>query len=261
MTHANAYNVRNTKALIINSFELLEGDGIRKLHSDPKNAHIKVIPVGPLATLQAAVNPTKSPSPPKEETDKIVQFLDSHPPNSVIYLSMGSIARPSAEQLKEFYLALRNSNRPFIWSLDRRIRTRLPEDLITHSPSTGLILPWVPQQTILSHPSTAVFITHAGWNGTMESITNGMPMVCFPQFGDQHDNSALLARHGCAVVVPRTVLNGRVVGEEEVRECVEKIVGAGGERFRAKMEELRRGAEAAAKAGGEAWEHIRSIGI
>ncbi|KAJ3056068.1 hypothetical protein HK097_008196 [Rhizophlyctis rosea] len=261
MMYANAYNIRNTQATIINSFDHLEGDGIKRLHSNPKYAHVKVIPVGPLATLQAAVKPAKVSAPLSAEAKKVQQFLDSHPPNSVIYLSLGSIARPNAEQLKEFYLALKKSNHPFIWSLDPKIRPRLPDSLLTHSESTGLILPWVPQQLILSHPSTAVFMTHAGWNGTMESITSGIPVVCFPQFGDQHDNSKLLERVGCAVVVPRTVLNGRVVPEEEIRGCVERVVGEGGEKYRAKMQQLRRGAEEAAREGGVAWNYIRSIGV
>ncbi|KAJ3045594.1 hypothetical protein HDV00_009251 [Rhizophlyctis rosea] len=260
MLAANANNVCNSKALIINTFETLEGEAIKKLLSNPKTKHLSVIPVGPLATVENGVKSKISP-PPTPEAAKILTFLDSHPPNSVIYLSMGTIARPDAAQILQFYLALKNSNRPFVWSLNETVRHLLPEDQITHSISTGLILSWVPQVTVLSHPSTSLFISHAGWNGTMETITAGVPMVCFPQFGDQHDNAALLQRQGVAVVVPKTVLGGRTVGEEELRVYIEKIAGPGGETYRRKMQDLRRVAEETAREGGAAWNHIRSFNM
>ncbi|KAI3783449.1 hypothetical protein L1987_42531 [Smallanthus sonchifolius] len=53
----------------------------------------------------------------------------------------------------------------------------------------GYIVKWAPQQEVLAHRSTAGFWTHNGWNSTLESICEGVPMICSPSFGDQLPNA------------------------------------------------------------------------
>ena len=53
---------------------------------------------------------------------------------------------------------------------------------------------WLPQNDILGHPKTRLFIGHAGMNGMLEACYHGVPMICVPFFGDQFDNS-VAAKH------------------------------------------------------------------
>ena len=57
------------------------------------------------------------------------------------------------------------------------------------------LLSWLPQNDILGHPKTRLFVGHAGLNGILESTYHGVPMICSPFFGDQFDN-ARIAKHG-----------------------------------------------------------------
>ncbi|EOB07005.1 UDP-glucuronosyltransferase 2C1, partial [Anas platyrhynchos] len=58
---------------------------------------------------------------------------------------------------------------------------------------------WIPQNDLLGHPLTKVFITHGGTNGIYEAIYHGIPLVGIPMFADQHDNIAHMRAKGAAV--------------------------------------------------------------
>ncbi|KAG5589098.1 hypothetical protein H5410_039612 [Solanum commersonii] len=46
--------------------------------------------------------------------------------------------------------------------------------------------------TITSVGSIGCFLTHCGWNSTLESISLGVPMVAIPQWTDQPTNAKLV---------------------------------------------------------------------
>ena len=58
------------------------------------------------------------------------------------------------------------------------------------------IFSWIPQNDLLSHPRTKLFITHGGLNSIQEAIFHGVPMVVVPIFGDQFDNAANVQHAG-----------------------------------------------------------------
>ncbi|KAI3850340.1 hypothetical protein MKW92_036150 [Papaver armeniacum] len=103
----------------------------------------------------------------KEDT-KCIKWLDSKEPNSVVYVNFGSIAVTTTQQLVEFAWGLANTKHPFSGLSD--------------------LICWCPQEYVLNHPSIAGFLTHCGWNSTLESLSSGVPMICWPSFGDQQTN-------------------------------------------------------------------------
>ena len=52
-------------------------------------------------------------------------------------------------------------------------------------PNNVLLKPFLPQQDILAHKNTKLFITHCGMHGVMEAIYHAVPMVGMPVFIDQ----------------------------------------------------------------------------
>ncbi|XP_033173274.1 UDP-glucuronosyltransferase 2B15 [Drosophila mauritiana] len=55
---------------------------------------------------------------------------------------------------------------------------------------------WLPQDDILAHPNTKLFITHAGKGGVAEAQYHGVPMVALPIFGDQQGNAEIMTKSG-----------------------------------------------------------------
>ncbi|EMS60552.1 UDP-glycosyltransferase 72B2 [Triticum urartu] len=51
---------------------------------------------------------------------------------------------------------------------------------------------WAPQVRVLAHPATAGFMSHCGWNSTLESLASGVPMITWPLYAEQKMNAAIL---------------------------------------------------------------------
>ncbi|KAD5962134.1 hypothetical protein E3N88_13607 [Mikania micrantha] len=121
----------------------------------------------------------------------IFSWLDTQPPKSVIYVSFGSVARITVLEFQEVAHGLENTSSPFLWVvrpgmvLGSEWLESLPEKFLEKVCDRGRVVKWCPQQEVLAHPSIGCFWTHSGWNSTLESICEGVPMICSPCFVDQ----------------------------------------------------------------------------
>ncbi|XP_044480182.1 7-deoxyloganetic acid glucosyl transferase-like [Mangifera indica] len=181
--------------LILNTFEDLEGPILSQIRTICPNIYT----IGPLnAHLKATVPEStslKSSNSFWEVDRSCISWLDKQPPQSVIYVSFGSIAVLSREQLLEFWHGLVNSNKRFLWVIrpdsisGKNGEDEIPEELVGATKERGYMVGWVPQEEVLAHQAVALFLTHSGWNSTLESIVAGVPMLCWPYFADQQVNS------------------------------------------------------------------------
>ncbi|KAL6135059.1 hypothetical protein ACLB2K_067287 [Fragaria x ananassa] len=124
-----------------------------------------------------------------EEVDEVDALIW---PYSVVYVNFGSVVVMTLQQLMEFAWGLANSKLPFLWVIRPDLiageSAILPPEFVAETKERGLIASWCPQEQVLNHPSVGGLLTHSGWNSTMESISAGVPMLCWPLFGDQRIN-------------------------------------------------------------------------
>ncbi|KAI8540042.1 hypothetical protein RHMOL_Rhmol09G0230600 [Rhododendron molle] len=134
----------------------------------------------------------------KKEDMGCIVWLDAQPLRSVIYVSFGSIMVMSNDQIMELWHGLKNSGKRFLWALpnvaDKEWKNQIPPELLEDSSQKGYVVAWAPQGDVLDHKAVGGFLTHCGWNSTLESIVAGVPMICWPCFGDQQCISRLIAK-------------------------------------------------------------------
>lgn len=148
----------------------------------------KILPIGPLQARKS--NPMDHLSAsfwPEDST--CLNWLDQQPHKSVIYVAVGSMAKFDHTQLQELALGLELSNKPFLWVVRSDINNGTSSDFLKELQnrlgSRGKVVNWAPQQKVLSHTSIACFLSHCGWNSTIEGVINGVPFLCWPFFADQ----------------------------------------------------------------------------
>ncbi|KAB1218162.1 UDP-glycosyltransferase 74F2 [Morella rubra] len=163
-------------------------------------------------------------------------WLNSKPAGSVIYVSFGSMAELSREQMEELALALKGSNFNFLWVVKASEEAMLPRKIVGDSGDKGLVVQWSPQLAVLSNKAVGCFLTHCGWNSTLEALSLGVPMVGMPQWTDQPPNAKFVQDVWKVGVRVKVDKNG-TVGREEIRSCIREVME--GERGR----EMKKNAE------------------
>ncbi|CAA3017134.1 UDP-glycosyltransferase 73C6-like [Olea europaea subsp. europaea] len=265
-------DIRATEALsygvVVNSFEDLEQryvDEFRKIKMG------KVWCIGPLSLFNRE-NLDKAERGKKAsiETDQCLRWLDSHEPDSVIYACLGSLSRLTPSQFIELALGLEASNSPFIlviniekteeiekWILEYGFDERIKERGL-------LIRGWAPQVLILSHSSVGGFLTHCGWNSTLEGICAGLPMITWPLFAEQFLNEKLVVqilgtgvRVGAEAAVDFTAQEetGIKVMKDEVKAAIDMVMDKGkkGCERREKAKALKEMAKRSVEEGGSSY--------
>ncbi|KAJ4830986.1 hypothetical protein Tsubulata_009305 [Turnera subulata] len=260
---------------IINSFDELETEYIQELR---KAKGHKVWCIGPVSLSN------------KDELDKLhrgnkasidvhqcLEWLNKQQPGSVLYVCLGSLCNLIPLQLIELGLGLEASGKPFIWDIRSGETTKELKKWIVEygfeekTKGRGfLIRGWAPQLVILSHPAVGGFLTHCGWNSTLEGICAGKPMATWPLFGDQFCNEKLvlqILKIGVRVGSEVTIRWGEeerfgvLVKKEHVKMAVDQLMDGGmeSEERRKRVQELRELAKKAISVEGSSFLNMQSL--
>ncbi|XP_061373047.1 phloretin 4'-O-glucosyltransferase-like [Gastrolobium bilobum] len=215
--------------VLVNTFEALEPEVLRAVDN------INMIPIGPLipsAFLDGKdANDTSFGGDIFHSSNGYIEWLDSKAVSSVIYVSFGSFCVLSKIQMEEIARALLDCGHPFLWVIREKEKNgKEMEELSCKEEleEKGKIVKWCSQVKVLSHASLGCFVTHCGWNSTMESLVSGVPVVAFPQCSDQKTNANMIEDvWKTGVRVNHEVNEDGVVQAEEIRTCLEVVMGNG----------------------------------
>ncbi|KAK9683377.1 hypothetical protein RND81_10G135900 [Saponaria officinalis] len=244
---------KNSEGLICNTFEELEEYSIAKSR---EVLSMPIFPIGPIHKY----SPTSAPSIWTQDQTAIL-WLNTQAPKSVLYVSFGSLAALGEDEFQEIAWGLANSQQPFLWvvrpglSEGSEASDLLPEGYLDIVQGRGHIVKWAPQLDVLAHPAVGGFWTHCGWNSTLESICEGVPMLCLPCFADQDMNA-------------RQVMDGWKIGlklkkgmkRDEIERAIRKLmVEQEGEEMRSRVTTLKEQASLCLMEGGSSYNSLDSL--
>lgn len=191
--------IRESAGIVVNTVYELEAGVIDGM----KENEIPVYAAGPLLPW-CCLGSIKKIEELGEDEGYVLRWLGKQQKGSVVYISFGSFVVLTVEQVRELAKGLEESGLPFVWVMQcDGGEGLLPESFVKHQLSGhGLIVPWASQAKVLAHESVGVFLSHCGWNSTLESIAMGVPVVGWPVEQEQFTNLHLMVLWGLALPLP-----------------------------------------------------------
>ncbi|XP_038883425.1 UDP-glycosyltransferase 76B1-like isoform X4 [Benincasa hispida] len=239
------YNgTKTASAIIWNSLWCLEHALFKKIEDETL---VPVFPIGPLQKHYSNFSTNVL-----SEEQSCIAWLDKQAPSSVVYVSTGSVITMSKDELLEMAWGLANSDQPFLWVVRACLVNgsdgveQLPREFHEATRSRCRIASWLPQQKVLAHKSIGCFLTHNGWNSTIESIAEGIPMLCWPRVGDQRVNARFVS-HVWRVGLQ---LEDRLLRDEIDRAIRTLFMDEEGIKIQKQAKELKKNVEISLRQGG-----------
>uniref|UniRef100_A0A8C6UXA4 UDP-glucuronosyltransferase n=1 Tax=Neogobius melanostomus TaxID=47308 RepID=A0A8C6UXA4_9GOBI len=164
--------------------------------------------------------------PAKPLPPHLDDFVQSSGEHGVVLMSMGTflndLPHDMADQIAAAFAKLPQK---VIWKHKGYRPTTLGNNT--------LLVDWMPQNDILGHPKTRLFVAHGGTNGIQEAIYHGVPVVGIPGFFDQYDNLLRLKERGGA-----RILTLSTVDEDNFLKAVQEVLSD--QSYRENMQRLSR---------------------
>ncbi|XP_075502006.1 LOW QUALITY PROTEIN: baicalein 7-O-glucuronosyltransferase-like [Primulina tabacum] len=254
-----AINIGRSDGILVDSFDALETQAKDALVKDLCTPNSKTPPVyflGPLIPDSVSKNGVTE--------QECLKWLDLQPTRSVIFLCFGRRGRLSAEQLKEMAVGLENSGHRFLWAVrnppgnprspspeEPDLDAILPQGFLERTRDRGFVLKsWAPQKEVLSHESVGGFVTHCGRSSALESVSFGVPMICWPLYAEQKMQRVFMVE-GMKVALRLEMADDGFVTAAEIEKQVRELMDSeNGNQIRKRLAQMKHAGKAAVEKGG-----------
>ncbi|KAM3357103.1 UDP-glycosyltransferase 75C1 [Capsicum galapagoense] len=220
-------NEKNPK-ILVNTFDDLEFDALRILKNN-----VTMVAIGPSIPLHFLDDNSFGADMIEIRSNNYMDWLNLMTNESVIYIAFGSYTEISSQLMEEIGQGLLKCGRPFLWVIREGQNGEKMVSCKAELEKKGKIVNWCSQVKVLKHPSVGCFLTHCGWNSTLEGIASGVPLVACPIWNDQICN-AKLVQDVWQTGVRVNAGEGGIVERNEFERCIEIAM---------KDEELRKNAK------------------
>lgn len=233
-------NGKGGDRILINPFYDLESTVIDALRAQ----QVRIDPIGPLLPC-VFQEPTKTRASLLKEDRTCLDWLDAQEDCSVLYVSFGSVHAVEKEVIHELALGLEASQERFLWVIrpdmaKGNLVDLLPDGFQTRIEGTSRIISWAPQLDVLEHPAVGAFLTHCGWNSTIESLYMGVPMIGFPRGAEQNTNLHWIIDWKVGMALEEQSQDGSTCSRESVERAVRSMMrDEEGKGLRSKARELK----------------------
>ncbi|KAK9060866.1 hypothetical protein SSX86_018046 [Deinandra increscens subsp. villosa] len=269
-----ATNMAKSSGIIANSFLELEERAAEALRGGKCVTDGPTPPIYLIGPLIASGNNNQVDH--NDEENECLKWLETQPSKSVVFLCFGSMGVFKKEQLTEIAVGLERSGHRFLWvvrkppsdgnessssggrKLEFDLDDILPQGFLARTREKGLVVKnWAPQPSILSHDSVGGFVSHCGWNSSLEAVVSGVPMVAWPLYAEQKMNRVYLVEEMKVALPLKTLMSAAAaaadgfVSAEAVEETVRQLMeGEEGRVVRERILEMSGRAKATVDVGG-----------
>ncbi|KAI3990364.1 hypothetical protein MKX01_029733 [Papaver californicum] len=252
-------NIKEADWVLFNSFDQLEEEVVEWMS---KMCRVKTIgPTIPSVYLDNRIEGDKDYGFNlfKPNEDACANWLNTKQPGTVVYISFGSAASLGPKQMEELAWYLKESQTHFLWVVRESEEGKLPINFLQETSKYGLVVNWCPQLQVLSHEAVGCFMTHCGWNSTIEGVSLGVPMVAMPQFLDQFSGAKFVEEVWRMGIRVREDEKG-IVRREEIGRCIKEVMkGERSEEIKSNANKWKELAKDAARESGSSDNNIEEI--
>ncbi|CAH2055323.1 unnamed protein product [Thlaspi arvense] len=214
--------LQNNKS--IESTDWLLCNSVYELETAAFGVAPKILPIGPIGLAHHSLQQESTSLGSFLPQDRdCLDWLDRKIPGSVIYVAFGSFGIMGKAQLEELAIGLAITKRPVLW-----VNSCGDQPPIEAGSDRIKVVRWAPQREVLSHRAIGCFVSHCGWNSTLEGAQNGIPFVCIPYFADQFINKAYICdvwKIGLGIELDER----GVVPRLEVKKKIDEVMRANGD--------------------------------
>ncbi|KAL9246032.1 hypothetical protein vseg_019616 [Gypsophila vaccaria] len=273
-----ARRFRKVKGILVNTYVELESFAIEALTNGDGGTIPPIYPVGPILELgDKSGGGGSGGGPDNKAVVSVIQWLDDQPKSSVVFLCFGSMGCFEEEQVKEIANGLERSGQRFLWALRKppssgktgatndseTFSEALPLGFVERTSDRGKIIGWAPQVEVLAHPAVAGFVSHCGWNSTLESLWFGVPMATWPMYAEQQLNAFQLVKElGLAVEIrmdykrdTKSQKGAFLVKAEEIEEGIKALMNLD-EKIRERVKKMSEYGKKALEQGGSSYNNL-----
>ncbi|KAM6597576.1 hypothetical protein CsatA_008100 [Cannabis sativa] len=230
--------------VLLNTWEDLEPVTLKAIRENPYYHNKASISTPPVYTVGPLIKETE---PITESGNECLAWLDNQPPDSVVFVALGSGGTVTSEQLNEIAWGLEISGQRFVWVVRAPTefdasgtffnvggdindpKSFLPDGFMERTKEVGYVVSsWAPQSAVLRHRSTGAFLSHCGWNSILESLSQGVPMIAWPLYAEQKMNATILVEEVGVAVKLAVDLRKGIVTREEIERAVSLVINNGG---------------------------------